>query len=605
MLVVMGCGSQERAEDGFPGSGAGGGSAGDDAGVVSPGVVSDGGPSWSPFTGPDAGSDAAKPPNPDASTGPSTVGDASPLPPSDSGSSADASADQSALADDATGPITSGDSGLGTLGPDASGLDVDSRAAYCSGSGPPVTVGDSVTGVPECTGAIAEWSFSHALCSCKDVNVQGYLKTDSFDSTTGMYVAGQGVFGAAVGVNGSFIVAGVPDIGGSLSVGSPMGLVLAGAAIVHGDMEVAGNLTFAGYSQVTRDLWVNGNVTSLGVLQVGRNLHEPVGGLTIGVVSVGGTTSNTPLVLPEPCACKPSEILDIGAIVTQGQTQNDDADIGLAPNALDAVVGAADITLPCGRFYLDQIGGLGAVTFEVPGRTALFVGGDIASAGVLDFNVGPAGELDVFVAGNLIPTGATTFGNVARPAAVRIYVAGSSDVVLTGAGQFVGNIYAPNANAILTGYSDVFGSIFAGDFEAPGAVFIHYDRGVLDAGNECPPPPPPVSSCDGGGDAPTRPPCLRLPTHRVRLPSTPRLPRRPTMHLLKGLTPLLLLFRKPRRRPHRPLLLRLPRRRLPRRVSSVASAAPGPRASTEAAGRARPTTIAARPSSATGRPASR
>jgi hypothetical protein len=376
---------------------------------------------------------------------------------------------------------------------------VDSRAAYCSGSGAPVTVGDSVTGVPECTGAIAEWSFSHALCSCKDVNVQGYLKTDSFDSTTGMYVAGQGVYGAAVGVNGSFIIAGVPDIGGSLSVGSPTGLVLAGAAIVHGDMEVAGNLTFAGYSQVTRDLWVNGNVTSLGVLQVGRNLHEPVGGLTIGVVSVGGTTSNTPLVLPEPCACKPSEILDIAAIVAQGQTQNDNADIGLAPNALDAVVGAADITLPCGRFYLDQIGGLGAVTFEVPGRTALFVGGDIASAGVLDFNVGPAGELDVFVAGNLIPTGATTFGNVARPAAVRIYVAGTSDVVLTGAGQFVGNIYAPNANVILTGYSDVFGSIFAGNFEAPGAVFIHYDRGVLDAGNECPPAPPPLSSCDGGG----------------------------------------------------------------------------------------------------------
>ena len=94
----------------------------------------------------------------------------------------------------------------------------------------------------------------------------------------------------------------------------------------------------------------------------------------------------------------------------------------------------------------------------------------------------------MFVAGNLVPTGVTSFGSVTRPAAVRIYVAGNSNVVLTGAGAFVGNIYAPRALVILTGFSDVYGSIFAGSFEAPGAVFIHYDSAILDAGNECPPP---------------------------------------------------------------------------------------------------------------------
>jgi hypothetical protein len=357
-------------------------------------------------------------------------------------------------------------------------------------------VGDSVSGILECAGTVAELTFTHALCTCEDTSVQGVLATDSFNSNVASYQPG--TYGAPVGVDRNFLTDGVPDVGGSLAVDGANGVLLAGAAIVHGDFEVQGDLTLAGVSSVSRDLWVGGNLTTAGVVDVGRNLDEGTGSLTLGIVDVGGTTTHAPFTLQEPCGCQPSEILDVGAIVAQGKTQNDNASIGLSPDAFDLVVGILDQDLPCGRFYLNQIAGAGALTFHVSGRTALFVGGDIASAGILNFDVGPAGELDVFVAGNLVPTGVTSFGSITRPAAVRVYVAGSSTVALTGAGDFVGNIYAPKANVVFTGFSDIFGSVFANNFEAPGAVFIHYDSAVLQAGQECPTPP---TGDDGGASS--------------------------------------------------------------------------------------------------------
>ncbi|MGH7440593.1 MAG: DUF7305 domain-containing protein [Polyangiaceae bacterium] len=491
---AVACGSSDK--NGLHGLGSGTGDAGAGVSDAAP-TGTEAGPAPSlHFGGKDSGADVSQAPAGDASddaTAPVTTSadgsaaDAPGSPSDDASQTADAADDGSLLSSSDASGSTDGDNGL----------DVDSRAAYCVGSGPPVTVGDSVSGTTTCTGALADLTFTHAICSCTDVNVQGVLQTDSWSSNLATYMAGQ--YGGAVGLNRNFVVAGVPDIGGTLAIGGSNGLTLAGAGIVEGDLDVAGNVSLAGVSTVGRDLWAEGNVTSLGVLGVGRDLHQTTGGAVIGIVPVGGTSSQSSFTLPEPCACQPSEILDIGAIVAQGKALNDNASIGLSASAYDLAVGVSDVTLPCGRFYLDQIGGVGDVTFHVPGRTALFVDGDVISAGVLSFDVGAQGELDVFIRGNLVPTGLTTFGSITRPAATRVYVGGSQNVVITGAGMLAGNLYAPNATVIITGFSDFFGSIFAGNFEAPGALFVHYDRGVLDAAQDC--PPPSTGSGDDGGSS--------------------------------------------------------------------------------------------------------
>src|SRR4051812_38287292 len=204
-LFVVACGSTEATT---PGDAGGGPQPGPDASVDpdaagSPGVfnpVPDSG-------GPGLGMDAT-------TGGPALAIDASTSAP-------DGTAPGAGSTDASAGGTDSGN-----------GLEVDSRAAYCSGLGPPVTVGDNRAGRDVCTGALAEWAFSHALCTCNDATTAGVLVTDAFDSSQGPYTAGQG--GAPVGVDRTLTTAGVPSIGGSLNVAGPGGLTFAGSASIFG-----------------------------------------------------------------------------------------------------------------------------------------------------------------------------------------------------------------------------------------------------------------------------------------------------------------------------------------------------------------------------------
>ena len=62
------------------------------------------------------------------------------------------------------------------------------------------------------------------------------------------------------------------------------------------------------------------------------------------------------------------------------------------------------------------------------------------------------------------------------PAATRIYVAGSEDIVLVGASAFVGNVYAPNAKLTAPGYLRAYGSFFVRDFDVAGYAHIAYEE---------------------------------------------------------------------------------------------------------------------------------
>jgi hypothetical protein len=170
-----------------------------------------------------------------------------------------------------------------------------------------------------------------------------------------------------------------------------------------------------------------------------------------------------------------------------------------------------NLELPPGRYYFSDIAGAGKLTLKVTGHTALFVDGDMLLAGDLDIEMGDNATLDIFIAGDFRIAGANNFGSVTRPSALRFYVGGTNDVTLTGYTAFVGNLYAPNANVILTGASFIYGSIFAGDFLAMGDTAIYFDRDINRGGDDCGPQDvidtdididtEPVVSCVSHGDA--------------------------------------------------------------------------------------------------------
>ena len=66
-------------------------------------------------------------------------------------------------------------------------------------------------------------------------------------------------------------------------------------------------------------------------------------------------------------------------------------------------------------------------------------------------------------------------------------VGGSGNVNLVGAGEFVGNVYAPLSLVTAPGYLDVYGSIFANDFQIPGYADFNYDSAITQIGSNCPP----------------------------------------------------------------------------------------------------------------------
>ncbi len=365
--------------------------------------------------------------------------------------------------------------------------DVDAwldREAFCMGMGPPVVVGDATLGTDTCAGSIATRVFNNSVCSCEDTNVVGYLRTRSFHSGVGASDTGAG---APVGVDRNYLTGGYADIGGSFVVAGTAGVTFGGYLEVGGDARFGGNVNAAGYIDIARDLWVLGNVTNIGLLSVARDVHQPSGRTLATFPVIGGTTIHTPFTVPDPCDCTAEHIVDVDGIVREGQLHNDNADVALSPALLTNVIGiGVDITLPCGRYYVDSIGGLGSITLHVPGRTALFVGGDVNALGVFNVDLGPGGELDIFIAGQLLSIGAGSYGDRARPAATRIYVGGGGDVILVGASGFVGNVYAPHARITALGATTVYGSLFGRQIDMPGYLDVHYDRAILDVDVDCP-----------------------------------------------------------------------------------------------------------------------
>ena len=373
----------------------------------------------------------------------------------------------------------------------------DSRMGYCMGEGPPVMVGDADGGVPAgtCAASIAARVFSNAVCSCTDASIAGYFQTRSFDSGMGGVLIAEG---GPVGLNNTYNSGSYTDVGGTFSIDGINPVHFLGYLKVGGDMFINAGFDFIGYTQIHRDLWMNGNTSSLGLVTVGRDVHVTPGHAAPLVANISGHTYTAAFTVPPPCDCAPGDLLDIAGIVAEAATGNDNASVGLDPATLSAVVGiGVDLTLPCGRFYVNSVGGLGGITLNVPGRTALFVGGDVNAIGAFNVHLGPMGELDLFIGGNLLSIGAGSFGSQSRPAATRIYVAGTSDVVLVGASGFVGNVYAPRARITAVGATTVYGSLFGRLIDMPGYLDVHYDRAILGVGHDCPHIPGPCTQCSG------------------------------------------------------------------------------------------------------------
>ena len=355
----------------------------------------------------------------------------------------------------------SGSSGAGPSAPKPGG------GSFCDGKG-----GIQLPGTSLCTADLASRTFRFGLCSCRDLTLSGNLVTSSFDSATGK----SNQKGGSIGTNGALVNSGSSQVGGT--------------------SWSAKETTFSGYAAIAGHLRAGGGVTANGSAEVGGDLFSPTA--PRGQVTVLGT-QHVPATVAPPCDC--GAPLPIADYIAAFAKDNDNAAISLKPGDLASVNGPREVKLPCGRYYLDEIGGGGNLTLVIGGRVALFVRGDVSMGGALDLELAPGAQLDVFVGGSFIVSGGTEVGNLAAPATVRMYVAGPR-VTFDGSATIAANVYAPNAVVDTGGSLRARGAVAARTFTASGSVDVAYDEAILKV-EGCAAPSAPCKTCnDCGGSAP-------------------------------------------------------------------------------------------------------
>lgn len=392
---------------------------------------------------------------------------------------------------------TSGDGGLSSTS-DGSPLG-EPLSTFCQGSGAPVIVG----GGDLCSGELAENTFRFAVCACETIDVQSNLTIDGFDSRRGPYgapLAGGGTNVSAdgqLGTNAALQMDGKLDVAGSVYVGP--------GYRVGPQSEVGQTLYTSGDAEQPRaSCSVGGNTYVRGDLsgryELAGNLQVPAASSISPEVRVGGRTIRADVPVIAPCACAPSELLDVAALVRFGRDHNDNAVRRVITSTTwSAPGGPSRVELPCGRYFVERLVTDSGLTLIATGRVVLYVAGDMTIGGGLDIRTTAGGELDLFVAGNLSVQAAARFGSEATPAAVRTYVGGTGDIVLPASTTFGGFVYAPRARLALGASAELFGGVFVRRASFAGSASVHYDTAVRSASAPCAP--------DGGvgdGGVPTR-----------------------------------------------------------------------------------------------------
>ncbi|MEM9864447.1 MAG: collagen-binding domain-containing protein [Myxococcota bacterium] len=375
----------------------------------------------------------------------------------------------------------------------------EGRVAFCEGA--PLIFGEGAE--TRCLPRLPAQLFRYATCACEGI-VATDLRTDSFDSTRGAFSA-PGETGGAVGVNGRINAGGNWTIGGSLTASGDW----TGAA----ELRVARDLRLDGrlvgpLVHVDRNADVNGDV-QVDDLRIGGQLRVPAGATVNAPASdVGGTLEESVNVEP-PCGCGGEERLNIAAFVASVRADNDNGD-GLSPTALANVLSTETLRLECGRYYLDSVGATAPITLRIAGRVAIFVENDLA-ADALTIELEDGGELDFFIAGNIVSAGDLRIGRPESPASVRLYVGGAGTINLQSEARLAANLYAPDAQLVLAAETEVFGALFARRIDAE-SLRVHFDTSVSRTDSACPTPSrcdrcdqcPPVQGCVDGACAACR-----------------------------------------------------------------------------------------------------
>jgi hypothetical protein len=174
------------------------------------------------------------------------------------------------------------------------------------------------------------------------------------------------------------------------------------------------------------------------------------------------------------CDCEPSRLLDVAQLLSARALDNDNASAGLPADALNGFTGTRSVTLGCGRYYLTRIAGSDALSLEISGRVALFIGDNIELNQGLTLSLQEGATAEIFLAGGMTIDGRLELGSGNDGNRVLLAVGGDRNIQLNGAAIIQGSLYAPRAALVTQGTLEVHGGMFVRRANLGGATRVHF-----------------------------------------------------------------------------------------------------------------------------------
>lgn len=293
--------------------------------------------------------------------------------------------------------------------------------------------------------------FEHAVCVCDDLTQVGALHVKAGPAGIG-----------SVGVNGKSDLVNQADVVGTwIAWGgfSGVGVSIGDSLVTPASVEIVGD------ARIQNDLVVGGDLTAVGTLAVntlrlgGRD--QLTGEATIGNRAAYAGAGSAP-----PCGCDDSTVFDVRQAVLAAKQA-----VG-GETSWDSV-GATEIHLATGSYYVTSAQVVGETRFVIEGNVSIFVDGSLAAVGDTQWQLASGASLDLFVSGNVDHVGSLAAGNAANPGAFRLYLGGSETATI-GEAAFFGSLYAPRADVAYVGDARIVGSIFAKSLQAVGTLTVEY-----------------------------------------------------------------------------------------------------------------------------------
>ena len=356
----------------------------------------------------------------------------------------------------------------------------------CVGLGTPSQL--PTAGGSACASALAARSHAFVLCSCGPLNATARVHSDAFDSSGGAAIDGTS---AAIGMNGGLQSTAEVSSGGAIYVAGSDGIRADGHLETGRSLRVAGPLAMlAANANIAGDAYIGGDIS--GSAQVGGVLYVPANA-AVGAAVQAASIVREVVTVAAPCPCDVS-FVDVSGGIYSAAARNDNTST-LLGGAITAAPGApVTVSLPCGTFHVSGIDVQAGLTLSVHGHVVLGVTGDVVLRAGLTVTLDPGADLDLLVEGQLLISGEGVIGNSVRPAAFRIWIAGSQSIVLDDAPVIGATIYAPAAPVVAAKGFELFGALLAASVTFGDELSLHYDRALLSAGTACgelPVPSPP------------------------------------------------------------------------------------------------------------------